>query len=323
MKYLLVDTANLFFRARHVVRGDLDTKTGMCLHIIFQAINSIYRKFDGQVVFFFEGRSWRKDYYKQYKLNRKELRDSLTEKEAKEEKIFWQTFDDFFTFLYNKTNCIVCQHDNLEADDLIAGWIKNHSTDEHVIVSSDSDFYQLIDNHVSQYNSITDTLINNTGHFIFRTMKPVLNKKTKESLSAPDPEWILFEKCMRGDSTDNIFSAYPGVRTKGSKNKIGLLEAFADKDKKGYAWNNLMLQRWVDHEGQEHRVLDCYNRNKMLIDLNAQPADIKIKIDECISTSKVKEQVSQVGIHLMRFCGKHNLVKIGEQVNDHVKYLNK
>tara|TARA_B100000941_G_C28500464_1_gene553826 strand:+ start:581 stop:1552 length:972 start_codon:yes stop_codon:yes gene_type:complete len=323
MKYLLVDSANLFFRARHVVRGDIDTKTGMCLHIIFQAINSIYKKFGGQVVFFFEGRSWRKDHYKQYKLNRKELRDAFNEKEAEEDRIFWQTFDAFYTFLSDKTNCVVCQHDNLEADDLIAGWIKNNDTDEHVIVSSDSDFYQLINSHVSQYNSITDTLINNAGHFVFRTMKPVLNKKTKELLSAPDPEWILFEKCMRGDSTDNIFSAYPGVRTKGSKNKIGLLEAFADKDKKGYAWNNLMLQRWVDHEGQEHRVLDCYNRNKMLIDLNAQPNDIKIQIDECISLSKKKEQISQVGIHLMRFCGKHNLVKIGEQVNDHVKYLNK
>ena len=323
MKYLLVDSANLFFRARHVVRGDLDTKTGMCLHIIFQAINSIYKKFGGQVVLFFEGRSWRKDHYKQYKLNRKELRDAFSEKEAAEDRIFWQIFDAFYTFLSDKTNCVVCQQDNLEADDLIAGWIKNHDTDEHVIVSSDSDFYQLINSHVSQYNSITDTLINNTGHFVFRTMKPVLNKKTKEFLSAPDPEWILFEKCMRGDSTDNIFSAYPGVRTKGSKNKIGLLEAFADKDKKGYAWNNLMLQRWVDHEGQEHRVLDCYNRNKMLIDLNAQPDDIKIQIDECISLSKEKKQVSQVGIHLMRFCGKHNLVKIGEQVTEHVKYLNK
>lgn len=323
MKYLLVDSANLFFRARHVVRGDLDTKTGMCLHVIFQAINSIYKKFGGQVVFFFEGRSWRKDFYAPYKRNRQELRDSFNEKEALEDKIFWQTFDSFYNYLNEKTNCIVCQHNNLEADDLIAGWIKQHPSDEHVIVSSDSDYYQLIDNNVSQYNSITDTLINNTGHYVFRTMKPVLNKKTKESLAAPDPEWILFEKCMRGDSTDNIFSAYPGVRTKGSKNKIGLLEAFADKDKKGYAWNNLMLQRWVDHEGNEQKVLDCYNRNKMLIDLNAQPSDIKIQINDCIKFSKQKKQISQVGIHLMRFCGKHNLVKIGEQVNDHVKYLNK
>ena len=39
---------------------------------------------------------------------------------------------------------------------------------------------------------------------------------------------------MRGDPSDNIFSAYPGVRTKGTKNKIGLTEAFEDRNSKGY-----------------------------------------------------------------------------------------
>ena len=30
---------------------------------------------------------------------------------------------------------------------------------------------------------------------------------------------------MRGDGTDNVFSAYPGVRSKGSAKKAGLMEA--------------------------------------------------------------------------------------------------
>ena len=33
MTYILVDTANTFFRARHVIRGDLETKIGMALHL--------------------------------------------------------------------------------------------------------------------------------------------------------------------------------------------------------------------------------------------------------------------------------------------------
>ena len=81
----------------------------------------------------------------------------------------------------------------------------------------------------------------------------------------PDPQWLLFEKCMRGDSSDNVFSAFPGVRTKGTKNKVGLQEAYADKDKKGYNWNNMMLQRWTDPDGAEHRVLDDYLRNVALV----------------------------------------------------------
>ena len=97
-----------------------------------------------------------------------------------------------------------------------------------------------------------------------------------------DPEWLLFEKCMRGDSSDNVFSAYPGVRKKGTKNKVGLLEAFEDRKSKGYAWNNMMLQRWTDHNGAEHRVLDDYNRNKELIDLTAMPDEIKDRVDLAI-----------------------------------------
>ena len=31
-----------------------------------------------------------------------------------------------------------------------------------------------------------------------------------------------------------------------------------------------MLQRWTDHNGEEQVVRDCYQRNKMLIDLKQQ-----------------------------------------------------
>ena len=41
MTHILVDTANMFFRARHVVRGDsIDTKIGMAMHIMFNSINN-------------------------------------------------------------------------------------------------------------------------------------------------------------------------------------------------------------------------------------------------------------------------------------------
>ena len=33
MNYILVDTANTFFRARHVIKGALNEKIGMALHI--------------------------------------------------------------------------------------------------------------------------------------------------------------------------------------------------------------------------------------------------------------------------------------------------
>jgi 5'-3' exonuclease len=323
MTYILVDTANMFFRARHVVRGsDIDTKIGMAYHIMFSAINKAYKDFNGShVVFCLEGRSWRKDHYIPYKANRAVAREALTEAEVEEDRAFWQAFDDFKDFIDQKTNCTVLQHQQCEADDFIARWIQNHPDDEHVIISSDSDFYQLLSETVTQYNGISnqhikiDGIVNDKG-------KPVIDKKTKEQKQIGDPEYLLFEKCVRGDTSDNIFSAYPGVRKKGTKNKIGIQEAFADKDNKGFDWNNFMLQRWTDHDGVEHRVLEDYQRNRELIDLTAQPDNIKVALDEAIVEQVNKTPTGQVGIKFMKFCGKYDLQKISENPTDHATYLN-
>ena len=40
MSYILIDTANMFFRARHVARGSVDMKIGLCYHIMFNSIKS-------------------------------------------------------------------------------------------------------------------------------------------------------------------------------------------------------------------------------------------------------------------------------------------
>ena len=319
--YILVDTANTFFRARHVVRGDITTKIGMALHVTLNSIMKAWKDFSAEhVVFCLEGRSWRKDVYAPYKRNRQDVRDSLTSKEQEEDQVFWETFDSFNQFIREKTNCTVLQHQQLEADDLIAGWIQNHPNDQHVILSTDGDFAQLVSNNVKQYNGVTNTTVTLDGYFNDKG-QPVIDKKTKQPKDIPDPQWLLFEKCMRGDTSDNVFSAYPGVRKKGTKNKVGLIEAFEDKQHKGYNWNNLMLQRWVDHNNVEHRVLDDYNRNVMLCDLTAQPNHIRETINNVINATQSKK-VSQVGVKFMKFCAKWDLQRILDQSNLYADLLN-
>lgn len=323
MTYILVDTANTFFRARHVIRGDADIKVGMAFHITLNSVRKAWQDFNGShVIFCLEGRSWRKDYYEPYKRNRSDARAALTEKEQEEDRVFWEAFDTFKDFITEKTNCTVLQHKQLEADDLIAGWIQAHPDDDHVIISTDSDFAQLIAPNVKQYNGVQEVTTTHEGYFD-KNGKPVVDKKTKEPKIAPDPQWLLFEKCMRGDTSDNVFSAYPGVRKKGTKNKVGLLEAFEDKGTKGFNWNNLMLQRWMDHEGKEHRVLDDYERNRQLIDLTQQPDDIREIINNTIKekTSEPKD-INQVGIRLMKFCNLWDLQKIADQAQSYAEPLN-
>ena len=84
----------------------------------------------------------------------------------------------------------------------------------------------------------------------------------------------------------------------------------------------MMLQRWADHNGDEHRVLDDYQRNVTLIDLTQQPEDIKQKLDEAITTQVQKVPVSQVGVHFLRFCGKYDLQRISTSAESHSEYLN-
>jgi 5'-3' exonuclease len=323
MTYILVDTANTFFRARHVINGDADIKLGMAFHITLNSIRKAWQQFNGShVIFCLEGRSWRKDYYEPYKRNRSDARAALTEKQQEEDQVFWEAFDTFKEFIKEKTNCTVLQHPQLEADDLIAGWIQNHPDSDHVIISTDTDFLQLIAPNVRQYNGVQECTVTHKGYFDDKG-NAIIDNKTKEPKTAPNPEWLLFEKCMRGDTSDNVFSAYPGVRTKGTKNKVGLTEAFEDKHSKGFSWNNLMLQRWIDHEGVEHRVLEDYERNRRLIDLTAQPTDIRAIINETIQTeTSESKNINQVGVRLMKFCHLYDLKKISEQAQSYAEPLN-
>jgi 5'-3' exonuclease len=324
MKYVLVDTANLFFRARHGAFRASDTweKVGFALHVTLMAANKMARRFEADhMVFALEGRSWRKDLYKPYKNNRAVARQALTEAELEEDQMFWETYDSLTKYLSERTNCSVIRCASAEGDDVIARWIALHPQDEHVIVSSDTDFVQLVSANVKQYNGITDELITLEGIFDAKG-KAVVDKKTKEPKTIPNPAWLLFEKCMRGDSSDNVFSAYPGVRTKGTRNKVGLQEAFEDRAKQGYAWNNLMLQRWMDPDGVEHRVLDDYERNRTLIDLTAQPADVKATVDAAICEQISHKDVGQVGVRFMQFCGKYELNKCSESADSFGRWMN-
>jgi len=326
-KYILIDTANLFFKSRHFAsRGSDDwEKVGMALHLTLSGVQSIVRRFGGSepchVIFALEGRSWRKDFYEPYKANRAVKRAAQTVKEQQEDQMFWETYDSFTQFLSEKTNVSVLRCPTAEADDIIARFIQLHPSDEHYIISSDGDFAQLIAPNVKQYNSMTGHMATLDGYYDDKG-REIKDKKTGEHKKLGDPQYLLFEKCMRGDTSDNVFSAYPGVRTKGTKKSSGLIDAYADRERKGYVWNNMMLQRWVDHNGVEHRVLDDYERNVHLCDLTAQPQEVKDAVDQCIRESVRTAVNNGVGIHLMKFCAKYELTKIADQAEHYARWLN-
>jgi 5'-3' exonuclease len=336
MRYVLIDTSNMFFRARHQAHRQSDTwtKLGFALHLTIMSANKVARKFNADhIVFALEGRSWRKDAYEPYKKNRAVARAALSETEAEEDKLFWETYDELTKYLSTKTNCSVIRCATAEADDVIARWIALHPQDDHTIVSTDSDFVQLVAPNVSLYNGVNDHLFtpegvtDDKGRKLSFTIES--NSKIKVGKANADFEpptdyqtWCLFLKCMRGDPGDNVFSAYPGVRIKGTKKSVGLTEAFEDRSKKGYAWNNLMLQRWTDHNEQEHKVLEDYERNRELIDLTAQPQAVKDTVDTAIREQISHRDIGQVGMHFLKFCGKYELNKLSEHADTVSRWMN-
>ena len=322
--YILVDSMNMFMRSKHVGGGrDIDMRVGMAMHVMFNSIRKAWRDFDGDhVVLCLEGRSWRKDVYPPYKRNRKALADKRSPKEQEDDEIFFEGYSSLVEFFDKKTNTSAIRCAVAEADDLIAMWIQSHPDDQHVIISTDSDFYQLLAPNVRIYNGVTDQIISTEGVVSGKTGKPITDNKTGEPLPAPDPEWLLFEKCVRGDTSDNIFSAYPGVRKKGTKNKTGMLEAFQDRNSGGYNWNNFMLQRWTDHEEVEHRVRDDYERNRDLIDLTRQPDEVKAACAQVIAQASDNPTVTQVGIHFMRFCAQWGLNRLSDNPGEFAEILN-
>lgn len=324
--YILVDANNMFHRSKHVSGGDLTIKIGLALHVSLNAMKAMWKKFNGgHVVVCLEGRSWRKAIYPQYKAHRKVTADLRTAKEKEDDQLMFEAFNEFCEFLREKTNVTVLQSQGIEADDWIARWIQLHPEDNHVIVSNDSDFIQLLSDNVTIYNPLdertitTNAIYDNKGkklEFIIGSNSKLKVGKVNESF-VPEENWwkrALFVKCVRGDPGDGIMSAYPGVRMK------RIDEAYEDKQQ-SFLWNSLMLQTFTDHEGNTVKVIDAYKRNVELIDLTQQPDEIKQLMDTIIEEAVSAQPKQGVGVWFLRFCNQMSLVNIGKNPQEYSQML--
>jgi hypothetical protein len=371
MRFAVIDLANLFGRCAHVVQGDAFTKAGMTLHIVLRSLKKLHQDMKADhFVFCVEGRSWRYGAYPDYKIHRRLERESRSAREKEEMAVMAEVQKEFVDFLAEKTRCTVLQSEGVEGDDFVARWVQLHPDDEHLILSGDSDFVQLLAPNVTLMDGVQERFITVDGVVNFAGETCVFNvdpssgkikvpgtieecrkkhdkaekekaKKTPGYEPKPfaweppsrDEEWwkrALFIKCIRGDSGDSIFSAYPGVRYEGSSKKTGIREAWEDRNVRGYNWNNFMLSTWerlkgVDAQGknivEKTTVRDALSINESLIDLTKQPDDVKALMDEVILQAVQKEPVKQVGLSFIRFCNQHDLPRLQQEAQQHAAYL--
>lgn len=332
--YLLVDSMNLLMRCRHHTDAATpEERVQQAIHIAMSSINASFRKFEcTDLVVAAEGRSWRKAEYVGYKANRVKDAADQTEDDKLEMELLFKTLEEFLAIV-QASNAIMIRHSSAEADDMIARFIELNPDAQHVLVSTDSDFIQLVRDNVLLVDPIKKIYITPSGvhdeklrrlkfeigsNGKIKVDKQIL--KESDKIDVPDEWWkfALFVKCVKGDATDNIFTAYPGVRMKSSSKKIGLIEAFGDRHAQGFTYLNFMNQKWEDPEGNHHLVKDGFERNQQLIDLTAQPEEFKILFDEAIR-SAMEHKGKQIAFEFMKFCGKYKLEMISQKAPEYIR----
>jgi len=231
-----------------------------------------------------------------YKANRKK---KLSPSERKTKQLLDTRISELSSTLKKYTKLDILQAEEIEGDDFIAGICHVYGNDpntEITIVSSDKDYIQLL-----RYPNVN-------------IMNP-LKSNIKRDLSAynNDADLFVFEKCIRGDPKDNVRSSYPRLTRK------KLVEAFYDP----YKMENLMQHEFEEvvfdeNSGEyitiKHKVRELFEENKMLLDLNCQPEEIKEQIYREIREELFREKRLNLA-YLIRYFGKHQLNNLVKSIN--------
>ena len=234
-----------------VVMNKMEASEDMIRHMILNQIRMYNKKFRdeyGQVVICCEGRSWRKEFFSEYKANRKKTRDTSS--------LDW---NEVFRILNTVQEEIeqnfpykVVQVHTAEADDIIgalAEYTNEFGNNEPVmIISNDKDFLQL-----QKYSNVKQ----------YSPMK-------KKLITEPHPHKYLLEHICKGDSGDGIPNINSADRT------------FVDGGRQTPVRQKLLDEVVANYENLEAVLtteqLRNFHRNRRLIDLGSMNEAVRKEI---------------------------------------------
>lgn len=300
-KYLVLDMHNLFHRSYFAVSNDRshvnEDHVGLTFHSALFTLRRLHTLFrpSKTVAVFDEGESWRSLYTKtddciSQKIYKDHRRKGMTKSQKEAYMAFRRSVHEFRSLLDERTKIICLSRNLLEADDLIASFVHSFPLDTKLVVSSDSDMLQLLAEPNTQI------------------IDPVTAKKRTLEEYDRSPRYFLFEKCIRGDVSDNVQSAFPGVR------KTRIKEAFKDQ----FVLANLMGEKWTSHDGREFVVRDLYEENQMLIDLSMSPESVREMAKETVMEAVNRER-KYSDFHMLKFLGQKGLKNIAEDLGQFTK----
>jgi len=226
----------------------------MIRHMMINSLRmyrNAYKKDFGELVIACDSvKNWRKDYYPQYKANRKKSRDASGFDWDEAFRIINKIREELKeNFPYKVIHVEKC-----EADDIIGTLCENSQEfgqyEDIMIISADKDFLQL-----QKYSNV-------------RQYTPLLKKEYREE----NPVASLTEKILTGDAGDGV----PNVLSPDNVFVDGMRQTPLSRKKKDAMMESLSRIHNVEHVNTEW--YRNYMRNRKLIDLTQTPDDLKNQI---------------------------------------------
>lgn len=302
--WLVFDISNLLYRTFFAQRDETDDViAGLAMHSALLTLNKYFKIYKPTlgVVMAFDRTSWRKAYTasehcvskQPYKGTR---RQSMTPSQKEKYAKFIDHIKDFEQMIVDHTTIVTLAYDSLEADDVIAGFsqLKSSADTPVVIITGDSDMLQLVKN--------PGTLV----------ISPATDKPQSLADYFNDPEYYVFMKCIRGDTSDNVQSAYPRVRS------TRIRKAYTEP----YELVQMMKETWISADNREFVVEDLFKENQLLINLEKQPDEIRDLIEAVVTVAVGKKRQFSM-FNILKFIGKYKLDRIKESLDQYIPLLSK
>lgn len=205
-KFLYIDGNSLLFRAFYATANqNMSTSDNVPTNAVYGFINLITKAIDmfepSHIVCAFDtGKpTFRHEQYSDYKANRKEVPESL----IPQFQIVREFLDSFGIFRI--------EIDGIEADDIIGSLAKTYTKYDSLLLTSDRDYLQLIDNHIKvvfMKKGLSEFDVYDRN-FLYEKMEL-------------EPYQIIELKALMGDMSDNI----KGVGGIGEKTALKLLSEY-------------------------------------------------------------------------------------------------
>ena len=259
---ILVDGSSYLYRAFHALPPLTNSKgkpTGAVKGVInmMRRLQKDYPQSVTAVIFDAKGKTFRDDLYSDYKANRPPMPDDL--------RLQIEPIHNIIKAMGMPLLSI----EGVEADDVI-GTLAVQATAQQqpvVISTGDKDIAQLVNQHISLVNTMTNTTLDTEG--------------VKAKFGIP-PELIIDYLALLGDKSDNI----PGVPGVGEKTALALLQGLGGLDS---IYNNLDKVADLSFRGAK-TMADKLQEHRELAYLSYQLATIKTDVEMELSVTELANQ---------------------------------